>query len=135
MAQLRFKQWLANFNLDEAVTAEYQASFDSLKEITNAIQERLNEGLQGDPISVDLEPGFQAKMGRQLNVKLRIPAKNFQDGLFRAYIPENGTPIQLDLYGDELRVCKDVDELQDALMAFIEEIKDRIVTYRSYADT
>ena len=133
MAQLKIKQFLDNLDLDEAVTAEYAASYDRLKEIRDAIEERLNVGLNGTPINIEIERGFQAKMGRQLNVKLRIPAKNYQDGLFRAYIPDAGKPVFLDLYGEELVGCNSDDELQDALIQFIENIKDRIATYRSYA--
>ena len=130
MARLNFKQRLAKLDLDEVPTPAYETSLNGLKEITDAIQERFNRGLQGDPIHVDVEPGFQAQMSRQLNVKLRFPDKNYQDGLFRAYIPDKGTPVQLDLYGEDLKECNDDDELQDALMVFIAKIKDRIVTYR-----
>jgi hypothetical protein len=133
MAELKFKQWLKNLDFDEAVTSEYAKSFDTFTQITKAIEERLNDGLSGAPIRVDVEPGFKAKMGRQLSVKLRIPSKNFQTGLYRAYIPDSGAPVQLDLYGEELEACRDDDQLQEKLFGFVESIKDRIIEYRRYA--
>ncbi len=121
--------------LDFAATANdpFGKSYEELKQITNSIERKLNNGLPGDPIKVEIEPGFQATMGQQQRVIIRIPAKNYRDTLFRAYIPTGGMPIHLDLYGEEPERCGDLPELQHKILDFLGQIKDRMASYREYA--
>ena len=72
-------------------------------------------------------------MGQQLRVNIRIPSKDFRDTLFRAYIPLDGLPILLDLYGEEPERCSDFQELQHKVLEFLLRLKDRMASYRDYA--
>lgn len=110
----------------------YGKSYEELEGIARSIERKLTEG-QEESIKVDIVPGFHANMGQQLRVIVRIPAKQFQDTLFRAYIPEMGMPIYLDLYGEEPERCEDFQELQGKVLDFLGRIKERIASYRNYA--
>jgi hypothetical protein len=111
----------------------YGQSYEALKQIAGSIERKLNDGLPESPIKVEIEPGFQANMGQQLRVNIRIPTKQFRDTLFRAYIPVDGMPILLDLYGEEPEKCSDPQELQDKVLEFLLRLKDRMASYRDYA--
>jgi hypothetical protein len=114
-------------------SAPYGQSYEALKQIAGSIERKLNDGLQGTPIKVEIEPGFQARMGQQLRVNVRIPSKQFRDTLFRAYIPDDGVPIYLDLYGEEPERCSNSQELQEKILDFLRRIKERMASYRDYA--
>src|SRR5438309_11111212 len=118
--------------LDFSSSDRYRESYEWLKEIARSIQEQLNGGATG-PIAVEIEPGFQASMGQQLRVIIRIEKKQFRDTLFRAYVPGDGLPIHLDLYGEEPEACGSRDELEERVLEFLSRIKDRMVSYRDYA--
>ena len=111
----------------------YGKSYEELKQIAGSIERKLNDGLLGAPIKVEIEPGFQASSGQQLRVNVRIPSKQFRDTLFRAYIPADGMPITLDLYGEEPERCGDLEELQQKVLDFLLRLKDRMASYRDYA--
>jgi hypothetical protein len=119
--------------LDFSVSDPYTESYEWLKEIAASIQGQLNSGLRNPGIVVELEPGFQAIMGQQVRVIVRIPMKQYRDTLFRAYIPADGLPIQLDLYGEEPEPCRSREELEQKVIDFLRRIKDRMVSYRDYA--
>lgn len=125
-----------NQALDFSTTANapYGQSYEELKQIAGSIERKLNDGLQGTPIKVEIEPGLQATMGQQLRVNVRIPSKQFRDTLFRAYIPEDGFPIQLDLYGEEPERCDDAQQLQEKVLDFLKRVKERMASYRDYAE-
>lgn len=111
----------------------YGQSYEALKQISGSIERKLNDGLQGAPIRLEVEPGFQASMGQQLRVNVRIPSKQFRDTLFRAYIPVDGVPIYLDLYGEEPERCGNLQDLQENILDFLRRIKERMASYRDYA--
>src|ERR1700693_109849 len=111
----------------------YSKSYEGLKQIVGSIERKLNDGLQGALTKVEMEPGFQANMGQQLRVNVRIPSKHFRDTLFRAYVPTDGLPIHLDLYGEVPARCDNLQEVQQEVLDFIGRIKDRMASYRDYA--
>ena len=86
-----------------------------------------------DPIKIEIKPGFQATIGQQQTVVVRIPEKSYRDTLFRAYIPIDGMPVTLDLYGEEPEVCQNDAELETRILDFLGKIKDRMASYREYA--
>jgi hypothetical protein len=120
--------------LDFSSGDPYSTSYEWLKEIARSIEGQLNSGLpEPESIVVDLEPGFQANIGQQLRVVIRIPKKQFRDTLFRAYIPTDGLPIYLDLYSEEPEQCASREELEQKVLGFLQRIRDRMVSYRDYA--
>lgn len=133
MPQFNFKEWLEGLDVEEKTTDQYTESVDCLRGVTEAMQERLNEGFPENRILIELIPGLQTNMGQQFNVKLRVPKRRFQDGLFRAYIPVEGLPVTLDLYGDDLVPCHDLDEMQQQIAHFLKEIEPRLAQYRTFA--
>jgi len=120
--------------IDFSATANdpFGQSYDQLKQIAGSIERKLNKGLPGTPVKIEIEPGFQANMGQQLRVIVRIPDKQFRDTLFRAYIDDDGV-IHLDLYGEEPVRCNSQQELQDEIIRFLQGIKERMASYRDYA--
>lgn len=120
--------------LDFSSIDPYRTSYEWLKEIAQSIEGQLNSGLpEPESIVVDVEPGFQANIGQQLRVVIRIPNKQFRDTLFRAYIPTDGLPIYLDLYSEEPEQCANREELEQKVLGFLQRIRDRMVSYRDYA--
>lgn len=116
-----------------AASDPYGQSYEALKQIADSLQRKLNQGFPAEAIKVEIEPGFQANMGQQLRVNVRIPDKNFRDTLFRAYIPQDGVPIYLDLYGEEPDRCDSEQELQEKVLDFLRRIRERMTSYRDYA--
>jgi hypothetical protein len=50
--------------LDFAAAADpYGQALQEVKRIAKAIQDKLNDGLPGDPIRVEVEAGFRASLG------------------------------------------------------------------------
>ena len=133
MPNFNFRDWLQQLDLEEQATDQYTASLNALREVTDALEERLNSGLPDKPIAIELIPGLQATRGQQFNVKLRIPERGFQDGLFRAYIPLDGLPVTLDLYGDELMPCESLEKMEQQIANFLNEIQSRLTQYRTFA--
>lgn len=111
----------------------YGQTLKDLNEIVKAIRDKMNDGIAGDPIHVDIEPGFNATIGQQLKIAIRIPHKGFRDFLFRAYVPESGYPVNLDLYGEQPLQCATKEELENEILKFVARIRDRMATYREYA--
>jgi hypothetical protein len=116
-----------------AATDPYGQTLSEIKGVAKAIEAKLNDGLAGDPIRIEIEPGFRGSLGQQLNIVLRIPAKQYRDTLFRAYVPDQGAPIHLDLYGERPEPCQTLQELEDKVLAFLNRLRDRMTTYRDYA--
>ena len=119
--------------LDESSSEAYQPSLVPLRRIVEAIEGRMNQGLPEKRIHLDVMPGFQAHLGQQFKVVLRIPTKQFQDSLFRVYLPSDDGPVNLDLYGDEPVACADDEELENRILEFLAKIKGRMGQYRQYA--
>lgn len=58
-----------------AAADPYGQTLSQVKDIAKAIEAKLNDGLADSPLRVEVEPGFRATIGQQLNIVLRIPAK------------------------------------------------------------
>lgn len=119
-------------------TGESGTAYEETKSKLRKICDRIEAGLRGGAkkaLVVSLQPGFQATMGQQLNVVVEIPERHFQDTLFRAYVPLAGQPIQLDFYGEEPTETQTLEEMEDAIIEFLNrpEIKGRLNDYRSLA--
>ena len=120
-------------NFSTIANDPFGQSYEALKEIAGSIERKLNDGLPDATIKVEIEPGFQAEIGQQLRINIRIPGKQFRDTLFRAYIPAGGMPVLLDLYGEEPEKCSDLGELEQKILEFLLRLKDRMASYRDYA--
>ena len=113
----------------------FARAFDGVKQIANSVEEILNEKGQGSRIEIRPDLGFEARIGRQVNVKIVIPERSFQDGLFRVYIPADGFPVQLDLYGEELVSCESAEKMEEELLHFLEQpgMTSRLQQMQEYA--
>lgn len=120
--------------LDQSPSDAYRSRLEALRGIVEAIENHMNQDFPEQRIYLDVVPGFQAYLGQQFKVVLRIPAKQFQDSLFRVYLPSDDGPVHLDLYGDEPVACVDDDELENRILEFLTAIKDRMGQYRQYAE-
>lgn len=112
----------------------YGQTYEEIKSIAESIQRKLNDGLTGDPIQVEIEPGFKASLGQQLRINVRIPQKQYRDTLFRAYVPTTGFPISLDLYGENPEECNNAQELQTKVLGFLKQTKERMASYRNFVN-
>lgn len=133
MPPSNFNNRLNSIDLTQSSNTEFSKSYQALRNIADSIQDKLNSGLTDAPIHIEIEPGFHSSKGRQLKLVLRIPDKSFRTGFFRAYIPDDGFPIYLDLYGEEPEKCDTIEELEDHVIEFLNQTKDNMLSYREYA--
>ena len=120
-------------DFSEASSGRYGKAYDALKGITKSIADEMNREWDEGLIKIEIEPGFTSTMGRQLNVILSIPAKSFRTTLFRAYVPDSGFPMSLDLFGEEAVTCEDEQRLEEQMLDFLDKTKDGMRSYREYA--
>jgi hypothetical protein len=105
----------------------YQEAYDMLSTAAQAIEEVgiVNGGM------ITVEPGHLVNLGQQYNVVLSIPGKSFRDVLFRAYMPTNGFPVTLDLFGEDPVTCDTSDALEVELVRFAQEhVSSRLAMLR-----
>ena len=112
----------------------FDKTYDAVKRIARSIENSVNRQ-HGDNLKIQVEPGFQATMGQQFNVVIRVPSQGFRDGLFRVYIPSGGYPVHLDLYGESLIGCGDEPEMEEQILGFLSrpEMKERLRVMTDYA--
>src|SRR5580704_6965308 len=103
---------------DEAVT--------TLEKAAGGLQQFLSPG--SDAVQVRLEPSSRVNLGDQYRMVIRIPSQGFNDVLFRAYVPEDGFPVTLDLFDDEAPTCPDVAALEQEIVKFVDhkDVKRRL---------
>jgi len=94
----------------------YDNALEKLESVAQGIQEVL-----GDPFVVRLEPGYRVDKGQQYKLAIRLDSPPFSDFLFRAYVPLDGFPVTLDLFGDKHPECADADALERELVQFLRE--------------
>lgn len=121
-------------------TSGFDQTTDRLRSICDQIEEALSKSAQRGIVTpkavvVSLQPGFLANMGQQLNVVVEIPRRQYKDTLFRAYVPPQGLPVQMDFYGEEAQTAGSFEEMEQAIAAFLgnPEVKNRLAIYRSLA--
>lgn len=67
------------------------------------------------------ERGFATSFGQEWRVTLKPSADGYQQVLFRAYVPLDGYPVQLDLYAEEMKNCSNKSALQKELNIFLQQ--------------
>lgn len=67
------------------------------------------------------ERGFATSFGQEWRVTVKPSADGYQQVLFRAYIPLDGYPVQLDLYAEEMKTCSNKSALQKELNVFLQQ--------------
>jgi hypothetical protein len=69
-------------------------------------------------VSCALTPGFTTSLGQEYRATVHSQKKGIDHILFRAHVPFNGLPLNFDFYGDEMRRCDTVDDVERALADF-----------------
>ena len=135
MTDQSFKDRLRETLGNAAEPTAFGAALDDLKSIAASLEDLLNERFADRPIEIRPDLGFEARIGRQVNVRVAIPKRQFQECLFRVYIPSSGYPVQVDLFGEELVACPDRDQVQGLLLDFLARpaTQDRLRQVRDYA--
>jgi hypothetical protein len=67
------------------------------------------------------EPGFATSFGQEWRVTIKPAARAYQQILFRAYVPLNGYPVQIDLYAGEMTKCANEAALRKVLNNFLKQ--------------
>lgn len=106
-----------------------------LEEVEHVLQDALaalTESLDGSDATVTLEIGHTVNYGVQMNIVIGIEGRRFRDILFRAYVPLDGYPVRLDLFGEELDMCEDKTALEAKILEFFREpeVSYRIEMYK-----
>jgi hypothetical protein len=52
---------------------------------------------------------------------LAVPSAGFREVLIRAYVPENGYPVNLDFFGEEPVPCRDRQELESEIVRLLQD--------------
>ena len=120
-----FKNEIKKSLKDVKKNPDFQKAGEIIEEAAKAIEELYKDS----KMNVDVELGFKTNLGQQMNVVVYIDPIKFRDVLFRAYIPIDGFPVSLDLFGEELQTCKDDEELQGEIIKFIkrEDVSSRLL--------
>ncbi len=118
-------------SLGQAQKPGFREAYDTLRGIADGIRKTLSAGKKKGVV-VDLEPGYATNLGQQFRVRLRVPARGWDQNLFRAYIPPDGFPISLDLDGEQPVTCPDAASLEQAVLDFLRkpEIDGRLTVLR-----
>lgn len=109
----------------------FLSTFDALSEVARSLETWLQAPAARHPATVQVEPGFPAEIGQQFNVVVHIPERNVADTLFRTYVAPDGKAA-LDLFGDHPLPVANKDELERAVLQFIDrpEVKSRLMVYK-----
>lgn len=103
----------------------YNEVVATLLELADAIRRQVFAGVKN--VEVGVTPGFTVNMGQQYKVQVRIiddrdqPLAAYTDTLFRAYVPLDGYPTVIDLFGEEKRKCKNKQDLLDTLKVLLRD--------------
>lgn len=89
---------------------------------------------------VTVAPGWTVNIGQQFNVVVTVPrssGNDFEQNLFRVYIPSGNQAMQLDFFGEELQPVSDLEELDQAVFNFLaqDEVKASLRTLREMVGT
>jgi hypothetical protein len=99
------------------------AAMDILKQFCDGIEQAYPAR-----VACRLVAGFATNRGQEWRVVLE-PSKRpgYQHILFRAFVPA-GFPVRLDLYEESPQDCQDAQQLESALVAFLNEraVRDTI---------
>jgi hypothetical protein len=109
----------------------YERSLATIKEAAASIERWFKAGKN---VRVSVEPGYLVNAGQQLNVVIRIPSRNVQDTLFRAYLAMEGA-ISFDFFGEELIECNTPQEAEQRVLDFLArpEMQLRMRAYKDLA--
>lgn len=118
-------------SLGKAQAPEFQAAYKALREIADGIQQVVSNGKSGQ-LEVSLEPGHVTNIGQQFRLRLRVPARKWEETLLRAYVPSGGFPVKLDLGKEDLVPTGNATELQQTVLDFLKtpEIDSRLTSVR-----
>ena len=118
--------------LDLSKTLEADKVRDKLLKICNELEKKLFSPGKG---MVRLEPGFTTNKGLEQKVVIEVPDRKYRDVLFRAFVPVDGYPSEIDFYGEEPVRCGTEEEIDIALIDFIglTEVQYRLKQYKSVA--
>lgn len=124
MTENQFEKALEGALESEPEDTTFDTVVALLQEVANGIRAAIFRN--DERVEVRVEPGFLVNMGQQLNLVIVIDG--FRDTLFRAYVPMDGFPVTLDLFGDEGVVCKSESKLRTSLISFLKkkEVKLRL---------
>lgn len=132
MAKSSFERRLDEVLERPVATADaYERGLATVKEAAASI-ERWFKARKN--VRVSVEPGYLVNAGQQLNVVIRIPSRNVQDTLFRAYLAMDGA-ISFDFFGEDLVECNTAEEAEQQVLNFLArpEMQLRMRTYKDLA--
>ncbi len=89
-------------------------ALDILHEFCEAIREYTNHQLE-----CWLKPGFLVNSGQEWRVILKPKSRDYEQVLLRAYVPLDGFPTSLDLYGESMISCSNEAALRKNLANFL----------------
>ena len=93
-------------------------AYKALHDVAQGICEALSKDKSAQ-LDVELEPGFMTNLGQQYRLRLRIPARKWEETLLRAYIPSGGFPVSLDLGDEQPEACDDKSQLDESILRFM----------------
>lgn len=117
----------------------YNESVATLVAFADSLRRQVFAGVKN--VTVNVTPGFTVNMGQQYKVQVLLvgedekQSSSYTDILFRAYVPLDGYPTVVDLFGEEKRRCKNKQELLTALKALLhnEDFKMRLRSLKTLA--
>jgi hypothetical protein len=117
MPSADFKERIKSALTKRTPEPAFREAVQSLREAAAAIQDA---GIVSDA-EVRVEPGHLVNLGQQFNMVLTIPSRNFRDVLFRAYVPMDGYPVNLDFFGETPVPCPDQARLESEIVRFLSD--------------
>jgi hypothetical protein len=102
------------------VPEPFQEPLTVLDEFCRAIGEYTQ-----DRVKVWRERGFLVNYGQEWRVLMQSASGGPVQPVFRAYVPLQGYPVQLDLHQEGLQTCRDRAALEAALAEFLRDVNVR----------
>ena len=114
-----------------------------MRQIADGLKQYVNRGLRdlrgvGLPANPFPAPG----LGTAVDVRVGVSDKTDEaelagpQALFRVYIPDDGAPLWLDLFGGDPERCESVEELRGRVLEFLAlpEVRGQLATLRELGE-
>ena len=125
-----------------SVAEGFDRALRGVRQIAGGLKQYINRGLRTSEVRVSPRTRFRTRLGTAVDVQVGVGDRNDAatlsgpQALFRVYIPDDGTPLWLDLFGDEPVRCESVEELRGRVLEFLAlpEVRGQLATLRELGE-
>ena len=120
----------------------FDRSLRGVRDIAGGLKQYLNRGLKTSEVWVSPRTRFRTGLGTAVDIQVGVEDRRDEtllsgpQALFRVYIPDDGTPLWLDLFGEDPEECGTVDELKTRVLDYLKlpEVRGHLATLRELGE-